>query len=304
MSDVEAAAPRGGGRGGDCRGRARAGRATALTPPAPSRPRRRRRRRRRQLDVDAATRRTMVRTTSATAPATHDAGRIMAISSTDMAEPWAQFWAAWNWLATIAPTMLPVGPAEHRGGDVVARQRDEHEEQPGHDARHGQRQRHLDERAQPAGAEVLAGLPQRRIEPVERHEQREDHERQVVVDDAELHGLAGVEEADRRVAQADRLHPVRQEAVGAEHDAPRDRADQEARPERHDDEAEQHAPPPRRHLHRQPVGEREGDHEAQRRADERDAQRLAEHLEQVAGRARCGSCRARAGRGRSSCSTC
>jgi len=95
---------------------------------------------------------------------------------------------------------VALGSAERRGGDVVTRQRHEHQHQAGDDAGHGERQGHLGEGAEAVGAEVLARLTQRRLEPVEGHEQREDHQRQVVVDDAELHGEPCVEHGQGSVA--------------------------------------------------------------------------------------------------------
>ena len=55
-------------------------------------------------------RRRMVRTTNATTPTSTMHERIIRISNTDMADPCAQFCADWNWLATMAPTMLPSAP--------------------------------------------------------------------------------------------------------------------------------------------------------------------------------------------------
>ena len=53
---------------------------------------------------------------------------------------------------------VALGPAEHRGGDVVAAHRDERQQHAGCDARRGQRQRDTEERRQPTRTEVLAGL--------------------------------------------------------------------------------------------------------------------------------------------------
>ena len=50
-----------------------------------------------------------------------DAARIMTISSTAIAEPSAQFCAAGTGWRPARPTMLPFGPAEHAGRDVVTR---------------------------------------------------------------------------------------------------------------------------------------------------------------------------------------
>ena len=150
----------------------------------------------------------------------------------------------------------------------------------------GERQRHLEERLHAVGAEVLARLPQGGIEPVERDEQREDHQRQVVVDDTELHREAGVEQLDRRVAQA----PV--DAAGSrgtragEHDLPGDRADQEVREERDHQEhragarAAVPAPSPRGSRRTgSPISE------AQRRADDRRPHALLQHGEERVARA-------------------
>ncbi len=164
------------------------------------------------------------------------------------------------------PDHVAGGAAEDRGGDVVAGEGDEHQEQPGGDAGGRERQRDLAERLPPAGAQVLACLAERGIEAIEGHEQREDHERQVVVDHADLHRLARVEHRQRAAEDVGRLQPLRDEASRRQHDAPGHRPDEEARPERDDHQAEGHAAPLRADLHGHPVGEGEADEQAEQRS--------------------------------------
>ena len=94
-------------------------------------------------------------------------------------------------------------------GDVVTRQRDEHQQRAGDDARHREGDRHLSHRLPAAGTQVLGCFTQGRFQAVERHEQRQDHQRQVVVDDAELHGELRVEHGEWSVPDADRLEHAR-----------------------------------------------------------------------------------------------
>ena len=95
--------------------------------------------------------------------------------------------------------------AKHGSGDVVTHQRDEHQ----HDARDDtgacQRQRHAHERADPVCPQVFGGLAKRRAHPVKRDKQRQNHQRQVVVNDTQQHRCACVQEVERRRDNADVL---------------------------------------------------------------------------------------------------
>ena len=75
----------------------------------------------------------------------------------------------------------------------------------GDDPGHRQRQRDVDERRPAAGVEVAARGDERRIEPVDRDEQRQDRERQEAVGHPEDHREVGVQQDDRLVRQADGL---------------------------------------------------------------------------------------------------
>ena len=63
--------------------------------------------------------------------------------------------------------------------------------------------------ASASGAEVLAGLAHAQVDAVERDEQRQDHEAEVVVDDRQLHGRLRLEDVDRAVDDAQVLQPLR-----------------------------------------------------------------------------------------------
>ena len=140
--------------------------------------------------------------------------RMLTMSTTAIAEPSARSAPARNWAGDQRAGHVALRATEHGRGDVVTGQRDEHQQQPGHDPRQASGNvtwKNVRTRLAPRS---LLGFPQRRVEPVECDEQREDHQRQVVVDDAELHREAGVEQPEVGVAQADVLEPVREEPLG------------------------------------------------------------------------------------------
>ncbi len=170
--------------------------------------------------------------------------------------------------------------AQQRCGDEVTAHRDERQQHTGGDARAGQRHGHLQERSDAIGTEILAGFAHVMVDAIERHEQRQDHEAEVVVDDRDLHGRPGVEHVDRPAEDADVLQPLRELAVGRERDAPRQRADQEAGEAGHDDQRQHDPLPLLGDLEDQEVGHREAEDEAQRRGQDRDLQRRLEHLEE------------------------
>ena len=88
--------------------------------------------------------------------------------------------------------------ADHRGVrsaeeaaarvDVVAGRRDEGEQRAGDDAGQRERQRHLEERGPRAGVQVAARLDVAQVEPLERGVDRQAHERDEVVGEAEDDG--------------------------------------------------------------------------------------------------------------------
>ena len=75
------------------------------------------------------------------------------------------------------------------------------------------RQGDLAEGRPAAGAEVLGGLGQRPVHPLQRHVEREDHQRQVPVDEADHHRRRRPEDLDL-VGAGQRLEDARQPASG------------------------------------------------------------------------------------------
>ena len=145
-----------------------------------------------------------------------------------------------------APDHVALRAAEDRGGDVVAGEGDEHQQQPGDDAGHRERERHLPERLPPARAEVLRRLAQGRVQA---GRARRTGGRSSAAGSCRRRP-AGRPRACRGSASGSIQMPIlRGRASGPcgwSEDQPSDRPHQEVRPERHDDEAEQQSPPARR----------------------------------------------------------
>src|SRR5207248_148165 len=92
-------------------------------------------------------------------------------------------------------------------------------------------------------AEIGGGLDQALIEPRQAAVKRQDHKRQVGVDEAQGHREAVVEERQRRIDQPEgEQYAVDQTARLQDRD-PGINADQKARPERQHDEKQQQLPP-------------------------------------------------------------
>ena len=143
-----------------------------------------------------------------------------------------------------------------------------------------------------------------RADPVEGDEQRQDHQRQIVVDHAEQHRGARVEDLERPPSPPIACSSVRDPPFGGEDHLPADRAHQEVRPERHEHERDQDAAScSRAPFTRHPVRDRRPDHEAQRGAGDPDPQRVQERRRRTSGRAPRRSGRTRGCRSRG-CRTC
>ncbi len=83
-------------------------------------------------------------------------------------------------------------------------------------------------------AEIACGFQQRGIHPGERRIERQDHERQIGIDDADIHRGVGREPHHRRRDQMQREQNLVQQAVMLQDVDPGIDADQERGPERHD----------------------------------------------------------------------
>ncbi|MNF32942.1 hypothetical protein D3C84_137440 [compost metagenome] len=123
-----------------------------------------------------------------------------------------------------------------------------------------------------ARAEVGGGLQQAGVVLDQVGVQRQHHERQVGVDDADVHGEVGVEDLQRCLDQAEALQQGIEQAVVAEDAHPGVDADQDRGPGRHHDQQQPHR------LHflagtADGVGHRVADQQAQQGADGGDLQR-------------------------------
>ena len=163
---------------------------------------------------------------------------------------------------------LELPAAEDVRDDVLAAHRDEDEQAAGHNAGHREPQRDVLEGGERLGSQVGRRFDQRPVHPLERCEDRQDEERQVVVDQADPDGVLRVEDVDTEV--------LREVAVRVEDDLERVCPDQERRPERHDDH-QQREHLVGREVPRHPVCERVADRDREQRARRGHEQRPLEH---------------------------
>src|SRR6476646_11571460 len=91
-------------------------------------------------------------------------------------------------VADDVPDELELPAAEAVRNDVFAAHRDEHEQGAGHDAGQREPERDVSEGRERPRPEVGGGLDQRPVHPLERREDGQDEERQVVVDEADPDG--------------------------------------------------------------------------------------------------------------------
>ena len=113
------------------------------------------------------------------------------------------------------------------------------------------------------------GLDQRVVHLVEGGEDRQRHERQVGIDDADIDRRVRVEDRQRMVDDVQPQQELVEQPLRLEDADPGIDADQEARPERQDDHHEQRRADARRRA-RHAVGERKADQERQEGRDRRD----------------------------------
>ncbi len=160
--------------------------------------------------------------------------------------------------------------AEELGVDVVAGGGDEGQQGAGDDPRRRERQRHPPEGLRRARVEVLGGLDQAHVEPLEAGVERQHHERQEVVGEAGDHRRAGGEDVAAG-GQADRLQHAHHRAVVGEDRLPGEGPDQVGGEERgHHREQHRVAPAPRLEGDRvgQRVAERQRERGREPRVDE------------------------------------
>ena len=154
--------------------------------------------------------------------------------------------------------------AEQVGNDEFADDRDEAQQRAGGDARQRERQRHQPERLPARAAEVGGGFEQRLVQLFEAGVDRQHHERQVRIDDADVDRGVGGEPHRRRVDQAERHKRLIQQAFPLQDGGPGIDADEERGPERQHHQHEQD---------RLPAARRAGDAVGQRNADRQQDQR-------------------------------
>ncbi len=121
--------------------------------------------------------------------------------------------------------------------------------------------------------EVPGRLQERPIEPLQADVDGQDHERQVVVDDAQRDREGRVQELD--VTEPDPAQDARH-AVGPEQGHPGVGPDEEARPERDDDQGDEDELPAAPDLEGQDVGDREGHQQADDRVERGQPERVGQ----------------------------
>src|SRR2546425_3736972 len=160
-----------------------------------------------------------------------------------------------------------VGPAaEQCRRDVVAERGDEDDEPAAHHPGQAEGDEDADERAPGSRAEILGGEQQAGVDAAHAGVQAQDHERQEDVHHPDGHAEAVEEQVERPVAQPQRLDRLVDDTAAPENHHPRVGADEEARPERDEDERPQHRHPAATHRR-----ERVGAWVAQGESDQRHA---------------------------------
>ena len=163
-------------------------------------------------------------------------------STTAAAEATGQSLLVKNSSHKVWPIISESGTRQQIGDHEFADDRDEAQQHAGGHARQRQRKRHQPERLprrapRSAAASSSAGssLGERRVE-------RQDHERQIGIDDAEIHRAVGGEPHHRRGYQMQRQQDLVEQAVMLQDVDPGIDADQERGPERQRSRAS--SPPP------------------------------------------------------------
>ena len=97
-----------------------------------------------------------------------------------------------------ASDQLRLRPAEQFWNHVFSNGRDEHQQRACPDSGQRQRECHRQERAPRRSAEIARGFQQCRIQPGQPRIERQHHERQVGINDADIHRRVGIEQPQRR----------------------------------------------------------------------------------------------------------
>ena len=192
----------------------------------------------------------------------------------------------------VGEELVPQGLADHQrlraaeqvGDDELADRRDEHQQAAGDDARQRQRKGDLPEGGARRAAEILRGLDQRIVHLLQRRIERQHHEGQIGIDDADEDRRVGVHDDQRLVDDVQRQQQLVEQPFGLQDADPGIDADQEAGPERQDDQHQQDRPQGRRRA-RHAVGDRIADDQRQDRRDAGDdhARQIGVEVERVLG---------------------
>ena len=169
--------------------------------------------------------------------------------------------------------LLP--PAEQRRRDEEAERADEHQEAGRGDARDRHAEEDLPEGAAAPRAEGARGADEGLVEALHHRQHRHHGERHHRVHHADHRAGEVVDQRQRRVGDAEREQQLVHGAVAPEQDHPREGPDEEARPERHQDEDGEDIPGPRPRR-REEIRDRIAGKEREGRGPGRDLQRDAE----------------------------
>ena len=120
-----------------------------------------------------------------------------AIRTVDSAEPNDQSRALVNCCWIRVPIISSRPPPRMSGARNEPKRRHEDEHGASGDAGFRERPNDAAQDHPAAGVEVIGGLDRARIDPLQRGVDRQHHERQVGIDETELHGTFGIEKRDR-----------------------------------------------------------------------------------------------------------
>ena len=158
-------------------------------------------------------------------------------SVTATADPNGQFLDCRNKSTNALPIKKYLAAAEKGRDQEFSHQQDEHQHAPCRDSRHGKRQSHLQEGAERRAAQIARCFENCLSSFVQRNENWKNHERQVTVNNTHHHGAKGVL-IRRTPSTSDEFQQCRNSAPTQNKD-PRIGSDQQAGPERHNDQNQQ-----------------------------------------------------------------
>ena len=159
-----------------------------------------------------------------------------------------------------------IGAAQQGRDDEFAYGRDEYQQRAGDDAWHRQRQGDVEKNLPAPCAQVGGRVLQVRVELLQVGVQRQDHERQVGIDDAQIDREVVIDQLQRLIDQSQPQQGSVDDAMGIQQADPGVDPQQERNPERQDDAQQQQVAPTRR-LTGNEIGHRIAQQQAQQCAD-------------------------------------